>query len=104
MKEEADWTISASLESSAWSQLGEETLGGSDKQRSSWLRGQPGKASRGRRGRPKPPTPKGAEVTDGSCPVQGWREATYLGQQCNVRPVSGRREEVTGQLWGLGVG
>ena len=100
MKEEADWTISVSLESSA----GRGDTGGSDKQRSSWLRGQPRKASRGRRGRPKPPTPKGAGVTDGSCPVQGWREATYLGQQCNVRPVSGRREEVTGQLWGLGVG
>lgn len=28
MKEETDWTISVSLESSAWSQLGEEALGG----------------------------------------------------------------------------
>lgn len=53
-------------------------------------------------GFPPPPPPGGAEVTDGGCHMGGRGERH--GQRCNVWPVSGSREEVAGQGWGLGMG
>lgn len=108
MKKESDWITSIGLEGSAWSQPGDEGLGGV-------LIGDQGgqQANQGRllgaRGRVKRPRQKGrddrwrltggwsGERCGGTC-AWGWVVSGVVSSLCQ----GGRKS--AGQVWGLGVG